>query len=110
MSDIIPTCSCLNASKLLTSGNRFLYSWQYSSINFTVGRAALGCVIGWAGVSAICADYTFPRVTQERYRKAMEEYIQLLMKVIEIEPFSQGELIIKWQRKIKNKGNAVVAN
>jgi hypothetical protein len=23
---------------------------------------------------------------------------------------NQGELIIKWQRKIKNKGNAVVAN
>jgi len=35
----------LKASKLLTSGNRFWYNWQYSSTNFTVGALRPGSTI-----------------------------------------------------------------
>ena len=52
--------------KLLNSGNKLLQLSQYSSINLTVGRAALGCVICAVSISAQSAENTLPGVTKER--------------------------------------------
>ena len=40
-----------------------------------------------------------------RLFQSVEELQNLLERLL-----NQGELIIKWRRKIKNKGNAVIAN
>lgn len=40
-----------------------------------------------------------------RLFQSVEELRQLIDRL-----FNQGELIIKWQRKLKNKGNAVMAS
>ena len=68
---------------------------------------------------------------QASYRKASPEYIQLLLDTVDTQPqelgyefgrwagerlkellqrlLNQGELVIKWQRKIKNKVNNYIA-
>lgn len=65
ISETHPTWSALNASKLITSENKFLYHWQYSSTNFTVGLASRRSIILPVKVSSLTLDYTPALVTKE---------------------------------------------
>jgi hypothetical protein len=66
-SEMQPICWYLNASKLLTSENSFLYYWQYSSTNLIFFMGERGSTMLCAYVLGFLRSYTTAKVTNQGY-------------------------------------------